>query len=231
MKKPYLICYMMTSLDGRIDCAMTAQLGGVASYYELLEALQAPTTISGRNTAELEMALPGSFQADTKTPYGAEGFAKNGEAAGYEIVVDSRGRLLWPDAADMEKPCLILTSSAVSREYLRYLDERHISWIAAGRDGVDLRRAMEILAEQFGVERAAVVGGPTINTAFLKAGLLDEIDILIGPGIDGRGSMPAVFDGLPMDYPVTPLTLSGVQTLSGGAVWLRYQTPAAASHP
>ena len=26
MKKPYIVCHMMTSLDGRIDCAMTEQL-------------------------------------------------------------------------------------------------------------------------------------------------------------------------------------------------------------
>ena len=59
MKKPYIVCHMMTSLDGRIDCAMTEQLPGVQEYYQILEALQAPTTVSGRVTAQLEMALPG----------------------------------------------------------------------------------------------------------------------------------------------------------------------------
>ena len=29
MKKPYIICHMMTSLDGRIDCAMTSKLKGI----------------------------------------------------------------------------------------------------------------------------------------------------------------------------------------------------------
>ena len=28
--KPYIICHMMMSLDGRIDCAMTAKLRGVS---------------------------------------------------------------------------------------------------------------------------------------------------------------------------------------------------------
>ena len=63
MKKPYIVCHMMTSLDGRIDCAMTDQLPGVDDYYRTLEALQVPTTVSGRVTAQLEMALPGEFQA------------------------------------------------------------------------------------------------------------------------------------------------------------------------
>ena len=29
MNKPYIICYMMTSVDGRIDCNMVGQLAGV----------------------------------------------------------------------------------------------------------------------------------------------------------------------------------------------------------
>ena len=29
MKKPYVICHMMTAVDGRSDCAMTEQLPGV----------------------------------------------------------------------------------------------------------------------------------------------------------------------------------------------------------
>ena len=36
MNKPYIICYMMSSVDGRIDCAMTEQLKGVEDYYETL---------------------------------------------------------------------------------------------------------------------------------------------------------------------------------------------------
>ncbi len=52
--------------------------------------------------------------------------------------------------------------------------------------------------------------------------ILDEISILIGAGIDGRGGMAAGFDGLPMESPVTPLKLTNVQQFSSGAVWLRY---------
>lgn len=52
--------------------------------------------------------------------------------------------------------------------------------------------------------------------------ILDEASILIGAGIDGSGGMTAVFDGLPMERPVTPLKLTDVQQFSSGAVWLRY---------
>lgn len=220
MKKPYIICHMMTSVDGRIDCAMTEHLPGVQEYYDTLDALDAPTRISGRVTAQLEMAS-GTFASATVTPLGQEGFSKAASAAGYEVVIDTHGSLLW-DGAEDERPLLIVTSEQVSKEYLAYLDSLHISWIAAGKDKVDLARACVILAGEFGVKRAAVVGGGHINAAFLAADLLDEVSILIGAGIDGRGGMSAVFDGLPMDRDVTPLWLTKVQQYASGAVWLRY---------
>lgn len=222
MKRPYIACHMMTSLDGRIDCAMTAQLPGVDDYYRTLEALNVPTTVSGRVTAQLEMALPGEFQASDPMPLGKEAFSKKADAPGYEIVVDTHGKLLWPDAGETGKPLLILTSEQALQEYLTYLDGRNISWIAAGKNRINLARAVEILATEFGVERMAVVGGSAINTSFLDAGLLDEVSILIGAGIDGRGGMPVVFDGLPMAHLVTRLRLTDVQKFDSGAVWLRY---------
>lgn len=222
MKKPYIVCHMMTAADGRIDCAMTEHLPGVQEYYDTLDALNAPSRVSGRVTAQLEMALPGTFESETKTPLGKEGFSKAADAAGYEIVADTRGTLLWDETAGDERPLLILTSERVSREYLAYLDQKHISWIACGAERIDLARACEILAGEFGVGKMAVVGGGHINAAFLAAGLLDEVSILIGAGIDGRGGMQAVFDGLPMERGVTPLKLESVQQYGSGAVWLRY---------
>lgn len=222
MNKPFIVCHMMTSVDGRIDCAMTEHLPGVQEYYDTLDALDAPTRVSGRVTAQLEMALPGQFESTAATPYGREGFHKASDAAGYEVVLDTHGTLLWPDSADEARPLLIVTGEQVSREYLAYLDSLHISWIACGKEQIDLARACEILADEFGVERMAVVGGGHINAGFLAAGLLDEVSILIGAGIDGRGGMSAVFDGLPADRDVTPLRLAAVQPYPTGAVWLRY---------
>lgn len=222
MKRPYLICHMMTSVDGRIDCAMTEHLPGVQEYYETLDALNTPSRISGRVTAELEMANPGVFQPKDPTPLGREAFSKKIAADGYEIVTDTKGTLLWSQPGPDERPLLILTSTAVTQEYLAYLDRQNISWIACGETHIDLPRACELLAAEFGVERASVVGGGNINAGFLRAGLLDEVSLLIGAGIDGRGGMAAVFDGSPMDYPVTQLKLDDVKAFESGAVWLRY---------
>lgn len=222
MNRPYIICHMMTSVDGRIDCAMTEHLPGVQEYYATLDELGAPSRVSGRVTAQLEMALPGEFHAEKSEPFGKEGFSKAASADGYEIVMDTNGTLLWENDAGSQRPLLIIMSGKASRGYVEYLNEQNISWIVCGSEKIDIARACEILSEEFGVKRMAVVGGGHINAAFLAAGLLDEVSILIGAGIDGRGGMAAVFDGLPMERPVTPLSLSDVRKYPSGAVWLRY---------
>lgn len=222
MNKPYIICHMMTSVDGRIDCGMTAQLQGNEEYYATLNAIETLTTVSGRVTAELEMAQPGKFQPKNGQVIGKTDFAKNATAQGYEVIVDTKGVLLWNDDANANKPHLIIMSEQANREYLQYLDSKHISWIAVGEQHVDLTKASEILADEFGVERMAIVGGGHINGAFLDSGLTDEISLLIGLGIDGREGMPAVFDGRPQGSKPIALKLKSVQSYDDGAVWLRY---------
>lgn len=114
---------MVTAVDGRIDCAMTEQLPGVQEYYSTLDSLAAPSRVSGRVTAQLEMASPGIFEPQDAA-LGHESFSRNADADGYEIVIDTRGTLLWDELDASER---------VSRDYIAYLDGLHISWIACGK--------------------------------------------------------------------------------------------------
>lgn len=226
MNKPYIVCYMMTSVDGRIDCDMVAKLAGVEDYYPLLDELELKSAISGKTTARLELAEPGEFKPENNLPFGKEIVSKKTDSSnGYDIVVDTKGTLLWKHDSQYEKPHILITSKQVSREYLTYLDEKNISYIVAGDDGIDLAAACEALKKNFGIEKLGIVGGPAINTAFLDAGLLDEVIVLIGAGIDGRASFPTVFqredegNGEP-----TPLKLIEARTYDSGAVFIRYKT-------
>lgn len=214
---------MMMSVDGRIDCGMTVKIPGATEYYETLEALKAPTNLSGRVTAQLELAEPGLFvEKDPSEKLGKEAVSKKKAARQYQIVVDTKGALLWRDDRDIDCPLIVITAESVSKEYLTYLDSLDILWIACGENRIDLKRAAEILYTEFGVERMTIVGGGTINGAFLDAGLLDEVSILLSPGIDGRKGMTAVFDGLPMDREPVNMKLINVKAYENGAVWLRY---------
>ncbi len=221
MTKPHIICYMMMSVDGRIDCSMLEAMPG-DEYYTVLGELDTPTTVSGRVTAELEIAEGGKFTSFSGTPVGKTSFYKAEDADGYDIITDTKGTLLWNDGKSYSRPMLILLGENADTAYTDYLKSKNISWIACGKDKVDLKKAVEILADEFGVKRMAVVGGGHINAGFLEAGLLDEVHLLIGPGIDGRKNMTAVFDGLPENRPVTPLKLTDIKSFENGTVLIKY---------
>lgn len=223
MNKPYIICHMMTSVDGRIDCGMTAQLKGNSTYYSALNAINAPTRISGRVTAQTELSN-GQLVSNGNNPINKEAFHQNVQAEAYEIIMDTKGRTSWDDDHGSTKPHLIITSQQVSTDYLNDLDKKGISWIATGSDQIDLARAMDILANNFDIQRLAIVGGGKINGAFLDAGLIDEISIIIGPGADGRINQPTLFDGRPAKRRPINLKLKDVHSFDDGAVWLRYLT-------
>ncbi len=216
---------MMTSIDGRIDCEMTAQLPGVEEYYPLLDKLAFDATVSGKTTARLELAEAGEFHSETATPVNREVVSKKADGSrGYEVVTDTCGTLLWRDDPTYDQPHIILLAQGASQEYLAYLDEKNISYIVTGSDGIDLVRAAELLMSEFGVKRMGVVGGPTINTAFLDAGLVDEVLLLIGAGIDGRASFPPVFNSHDDSRQLVKLKLLEVKAHDSGAVLVRYST-------
>ncbi len=226
MNKPHITCYMMTSVDGRIDCEMTGQLPGVEDYYSLLNDLKFDAVVSGKTTAKLELAEAGEFKAKDTTSVGEEVVSKKLDSKnGYDVVVDSKGTLLWKDDSEYDQPHLIILSKQVTKEYLAYLDSKNISYIVAGEERTDIVRASEIMADTFGIQRLGIVGGPTINTAFLDAGLLDEVIVLIGAGIDGRASFPPVFNRKDDNsLNVTKLNLEEVKQYASQAVMLRYST-------
>lgn len=222
MSKPYIIVHMMESVNGRIDCGMTAQLGGNPEYYSSLDAINAPTRISGRVTAASELTGGGQYIPQDNATLNKTTFTKNVTADSYNIVVDTKGTLCWGTETSTSFPHLIITSEDVTKEYLDYLDRQNISWIATGKGRIDLRQAMDILATEFGIRRLAIVGGGKINGGFLNAGLVDEISVLIGPGIDGRIGQSSLFDGRPGNRQPVALQLKGVKSYEDGAVWLRY---------
>lgn len=221
--KPYIICHMMESVDGRIDCAMTEQIEPSNVYYDALDQLHCPTTLEGRVSMQKHFAEPEPFVATDKASPGKPSFHKAVKADGYSIAIDTMGKLRWPSNTHYGTPFLVITSEACAKEYLDTLTEQGISWIAVGANGIDLAKAVDMLNTEFGVERMAVVGGGHINGGFLAAGLLDEVSVMIGPGIDGRKGMASVFDGIDdANRPATLLKLNDVQRM-GDTVWLRYQ--------
>ena len=166
--KSYIICHMMASVDGRIDCAMTEQIDSSNAYYDALEQLDCPTTIEGRVTMQMHFALPEAFVAASSEPVGHTAFHKAAEGKpSYDVAIGTHGKLRWPVNEQYDRPLLVIACEDCPKEYLDTLDRQGISWMAVGKEHIDLEKAMDILNTEFGVERIALVGGGHINGAFL----------------------------------------------------------------
>ena len=215
---------MMASLDGRIDCEMTEQIDDTNHYYEALARLGCPSTLEGKTTLAMHYAQDGVFKQRMPHEDAGQQLYKAVEQAGYAIGVDTHGTLLWDDNTTeiFGRPLLMILSERASQEYLDYLKSKHISYITTGRDGIDLVAAMETLRAVFDVERLAVVGGGHINGSLLDQGLIDEVSMMYGYGIDGREGMAAAFDGRTMERKPVRLAFKSVEE-QDGIVWMRYQ--------
>lgn len=223
MNKPYIICHMVASIDGRIDCSMVDKISG-DEYYTTLEALQCPSHMEGRVTIAHYTALPEPFIAQDNTPIGEESIHVASKAGGYAIAIDTRGQLRFPDDVAKDGAFLVITSEQAPREYLDTLRRQGISYIATGSTGIHLQRAMEVLHDTFGVEKMSLLGGGHINGGFLSEGLIDEVSLLLAPGIDGRKGQPALFDGISDTTKLpTKLSLESAEQLNNGILWLRYK--------
>lgn len=221
--RPYVICHMIESVDGRIDCEMTEKIDDTDVYYETLAKLNCDSTIEGKTTLVMHYAEAGTFK--NSKPYEPAGtsFFKAKMADGYAIGVDTKGTLLWSDNVEelFDRPLIMILSEQASAEYLEYLKKKGISYITTGKDKIDLKNALEILNKEFNVQRLTVTGGGHLNGSFLHEGLIDEISMLYASGIDGRDGMAASFDGRNKSCEPIKLNLMSVEKIED-VIWAKY---------
>jgi riboflavin biosynthesis pyrimidine reductase len=102
-----------------------------------------------------------------------------------------------------------------------------VSYFFAGKSELDLTLALEVLNRELGVKRLLLEGGGGSNGAFLRAGLVDELNLILCPAVDGAKGAPSVFDSTERETerraPVTAMALESSRTLDGGALLLRYR--------
>ena len=140
-------------------------------------------------------------------------------------VVDSRGRVRWSMKGNDEFDLVVLVARATPAAYLAYLRRERIAYLVAGQERVDLAEALLRLRETLGVTCVVSAAGGRLNGALLRAGLVDEIQVLMLPAIVGGRDTPSIFDGPGLLEGETPakLRLLSAQAEPDGLLWLRYE--------
>jgi 2,5-diamino-6-(ribosylamino)-4(3H)-pyrimidinone 5'-phosphate reductase len=124
-----------------------------------------------------------------------------------------------------------LCAESTPASHVRYLHAQQVPAIIAGAERVDLGRALEALYEQFGVKKVRVDSGGVLNGALLRAGLVDEVSVVINPELVGGESPMTIFvaPDLTTNEDVIGLKLLQVERTQGDYLWVRYQVRKQAS--
>lgn len=224
---------MAASVDGRIvvggwPAAVAANVRGA---YEILHAsYRADGWICGRVTMEA-LAKASRSDADVAQEYGGgatrDDFRAAGDFSSFAFAVDPRGRLAWTTNDIDGDHVVAVLSARVSDDYLRFLRENGVSYLIAGEREIDLELALEKIGNAFGVRTLLLEGGGSINGGVLRAGLIDELSLLIAPVVDGRPSSPSVFEVASGGFDPCALELKSLERRDDGMVWLRYRVRSA----
>jgi riboflavin biosynthesis pyrimidine reductase len=224
--KPHVICHMASSLDGRLWPSRWAPKTGTGNLFETVhDRLGCDAWLVGRVTGQ-EFAKGQSYgdgagETFPRTPW----FARH-DAKQYGVVLDAQGKIGWGRADIGGDPIVVVLTEAVSDAHLAGLRAEGVSYIFGGAQTLDLALALETLNRELGIKRLLLEGGGVVNGSFFRAGLIDEISLVLCPAIDGNRGSPILFDGGDADGPRSPvrsMTLESTEPLDGGALWLRYR--------
>lgn len=225
-QRPRVICHMMASADGRIVPRGWPLSSGERRQFEEVHAgYAADGWLCGRITME---PFAGATRPEAEVARTYEGDAPRddhvapGSHGSCAVALDPSGRLAW-ETSDIEGDHVVtILSGRVSDAYLAFLRERGVSYLLAGTAEIDLPLALKKIRARFGVRTLLLEGGGRINGSMLRAGLIDEVSLLLAPVVDGRMGTPALFDVEGEGAPHR-LELEGVERREGGMLWLRYR--------
>lgn len=231
--RPYIICHMVTSIDGRLHpsrftpAAKGVSAEALSEHYETVaERFEAEGWIVGRKTmSEIAKGSPRSIAGAPSLPRESYVGSRNGR--NLAIAVAPSGRVHFGGDGIGDDHAVAVLGELVSDAYLAELREDGVSYVFAGPTGHDLPKAMEQLASVFGVKKLLLEGGGTINGAFLHHRLIDEFSTLISPAVDGVAGSDSIVDyrGPQGERPGAgqALRLISCEMLEGGMVWLRHK--------
>jgi riboflavin biosynthesis pyrimidine reductase len=225
--KPQIVCLMASSVDGRTLHSRWRPKGtGAALFEQVHDELAGDAWLVGRVTGQ-EFAKGKPYPTATEQTFPREPWFASRNAKAYGVVLDAHGKISWGRSDIGGDPIVVVLTEAVSDAHLAGLRSEGVSYVFAGTSELDLAFALDILNRELGVKRLLLEGGGGANGAFLRAGLVDELNLILCPAVDGAKGAPSVFDSPEAETgqraPVTAMTLESSRPLEGGAMLLRYR--------
>ena len=230
MNRPYVICHMTTSLDGKVTGSFLnapACEKAIDWYYQLHREFGADGFACGRVT--MEGSFTGGWYPDLselEPSYSPMDFLVDDMGEFFAVAFDPHGRLGWKSSRIVDADgdpgydgaqIIEVLTHRVSGRYLTYLQSMDIPYIFAGDEEIDLEEALFKLKAYFGINKLLLEGGSILNGAFQRAGVIDELSLVTAP-VAAEAEDKSLF----MDSVLETYMLEDVR-YQNGALWLNYR--------
>jgi riboflavin biosynthesis pyrimidine reductase len=235
LERPYIICHMLTSLDGKIagDYLHEDRTAYFNNEYEKIhDRYGCQAWICGRITMEKHFTFGHKLNLAQenvpiipRTDYVAKTDAKT-----YAVAVDPSGKLGWTknfisdDDDRFGHHIVEVLTEQVSDAYLARLKKLGISYIFGGKENLNFTVVVEKLKKLFSVDKILLEGGGFLNGSFLNEGLIDEVSLVLVPIVDGASNSLTLFETsehLQKSKSVN-FFLKSVEKLDDGGLWMKY---------
>ena len=232
MNRPYIICHMTASIDGKVTGDFLSRPeaeSAIEIYYEINRNLKSNGFICGRITME-ESFTHGwypdlSKYEPIKPDHGIMMDYMIDDMSGfYAVAFDPMGKLGWKcnriiddDLGYNGAQIIEVLTKQVDKRYLTYLEEKEIPYIFAGETEIDVNVALFKLKNIIGIETLLLEGGSIVNGYFQKADAIDELSLVIAPVVADSDSKPLFADSVLSTY-----RLNKSKTFDCDTIWLNY---------
>jgi 2,5-diamino-6-(ribosylamino)-4(3H)-pyrimidinone 5'-phosphate reductase len=215
---PKVIVHNSVSLDG----SLTNFMPDIGLHYQIAGDYKPDAHLIGSNTVKVgvelyEQGVPLEEKKDFEKPERAANLP-------LWVVVDTAGALkgLLHTCRRFEycRDVVVLVSEKTPEDYLAHLRERNYDFHVVGERRVDLRLALELLAEKYGVMTVLTDTGRVLDGLLLEQGLVSEVSLLVHPVIVGKAKAYTMFGNFSRGV---ALELVRVEALGKGFVWLVYK--------
>ena len=224
--KPYVICHMFGSVDGRIKQTIWGLKDHHKYFEETAAQIKADAWLVGRTTMEEFSSRNVHLLSKGKVSVPKTDFVAPKVSKTYAVVIDPSGKCYWDSNMVSTEQVIEVLSEKVSSKYLEHLRSKNVTYIFGGKNELDLELVLKKLYKLFNIKRVRIDGGGHVNGSFLKVGLIDEFSLVLAPIADGTIGAPTVFEA-EEGYgkrKATHFSLKSVKRIYKDFLWIRYQT-------
>ena len=201
MNRPYVICHMLQSIDGKIAGGFfrekqTLELAKI--YSDISKDYNGDAIIYGTTTAQEMFLSSKTAPVLNQNPIQKIDYIYKNDKNKWIVVIDPQGQISFDQSVYQnprlkDKNLIVILTENISSQYLETLKSLNISYLFTGKEEIDLKLALEKLYDLFSIKKLLLQGGGITNTYFIKEDLIDELSLVVSPVVSGEEKQPNIF--------------------------------------